>query len=406
MAFENKTIQEVYDLVIAGFESEFNTQFRLLPKAFIHVLAKVYAGVYITLYKLAGWIFLQIFPDTASYGTVDILGKKINPLVEWGNLIGCGEPNEATTFSATCQVSVLADGIITAGTQLKSSITGKLYLVNETVTVVLSDGDTALISVDCSENGTPGNLEVNDELKFVSPLGFIGDTAIVKVVDNEAVDSEAVDVYRHRVVNRWKTQPQGGSLSDYRIWASDVEGVYQTYIYSDDDSAAGVVIYVCADEVSTGSRSASNALLKAVGEACTYDPETGEQNRKPVTAILDPDFDESYANVRSITESLFDVYVTGYTGDVSVMSENLKTAVENYFKEREPYIRGLSVDDNRVDGISVNNLIGIVNEIAVANTASFTGVILRHASEAIDEYTLGRGELAALNNLYINGVAV
>ena len=103
---------------------------------------------------------------------------------------------------------------------------------------------------------------------------------------------------------------------------------------------------------------------------------------------------------------MFDVYVTGYTGDVSVMSENLKTAVENYFKEREPYIRGLSVDDNRVDGISVNNLIGIVNEIAVANTASFTGVVLRHASEAIDEYTLGRGELAALNNLYINGVAV
>ncbi len=406
MAFENKTIDEVYNLVVAGFESEFNTQFRLLPKAFIHVLAKVYAGVYITLYKLAGWIFLQIFPETASYGTVDILGKKVNPLVEWGNLIGCGEPNEATIFSATLEVDVLADGIISAGTQLKSSLTGKLYLVNEAVTVVLSDGDTVEISVDCSENGTAGNLSVGDELKFVSPLGFISDKATVKTVDIEAVDSEDIDVYRHRILNRWKTQPQGGSLSDYRIWASNVEGVYQTYIYSDDDSPAGVIIFVCADEISTGSRVASAALCKAVGEACTYDPDTGEQNRKPVTAILDPDFDESYSNVKSITESLFDVYVTGYTGNVDTMKENLKTSVENYFKEREPYIRGLSVDDNRVDGISVNNLVGIVNEITIANIADFTGVVLMHSSESISDYTLGRGELAKLNNLYINGVAV
>lgn len=406
MAFENKTIQEVYNTFITGLESELNTQFRLLPKAFVHVLAKVMAGVYITLYKLCGWIFLQIFPETASYGTVDVLGKKINPLVEWGNLIGCGEPNEATTFSAQCRVAVLNDGVITAGTQLKSAITGKVYLVNESVTVLLSEGESVLISVDCAENGTAGNLEAGDELKFVSPLGFIGDVATVETVDVEAVDAEDVEVYRHRVVNRWKTQPQGGSLSDYRIWASDVEGVYQTYIYSDDNSPAGVIIFVCADEVSTGSRIADNALCKAVGEACTYDPETGEQNRKPVTAVLDPAYDGSYANVKTITEVMFDVYITGYTGDVSVMSENAKTAIQNYMKEREPYIRGLSVDNNRVDSISVNNLIGLVNEIATANTASFDGVNLMKSSEMIAEYTLDRGELAKLNNLYINGVAV
>ena len=103
---------------------------------------------------------------------------------------------------------------------------------------------------------------------------------------------------------------------------------------------------------------------------------------------------------------MFDVYITGYTGDVSVMSENAKTAIQNYMKEREPYIRGLSVDNNRVDSISVNNLIGLVNEIATANTASFDGVNLMKSSEMITEYTLDRGELAKLNNLYINGVAV
>ncbi len=406
MAFENKTIKEVYDVVVAGFETEFNTEFRLLPKAFIHVLAKVWAGIYIVLYKLAGWIFLQIFPSTASYGTVEILGKKINPLVEWGTLIGCGEPYDATTFSAQVKVTVLADGIISSGTQLKSSLTGKLYLVNETVVIDSSLGDTALVSVDCSESGTAGNLEQDDELKFVNPLGFIGDKAVIDSIDNIAVDSEAIESYRNRINNRWKTQPQGGSLSDYRIWASDVEGVYQTYVYSDDDSAAGVIIYVCADPGITGSRIADNALCKAVGHSCTYNPETGEQNRKPVTAVLDPDFNESYSNVKSVTESIFDVYIVNYSGDVDAMKNNLKTSIENYLFEREPYIRGLSVDNNRVDSISVNNLVGIMNEIAIANTASFDSIDLRHSSASITEYTLGRGELAKLGNLYINGVAV
>ena len=88
------------------------------------------------------------------------------------------------------------------------------------------------------------------------------------------------------------------------------------------------------------------------------------------------------------------------------MKDTAKSNIENYLLEREPYIRGLSVDNNRFDSISVNNLVGIVNEIAIAHTASFTGVSLQHSNETITSYQLGRGELAKLGNLYINGVAV
>lgn len=406
MAFENKTIKEIYDTVVRGFEAEFNTQFRLLPKSFVHVTAKVIAGVYVTLYKMCAWMFLQIFPDTASNETVEILGKKINPLVEWGKLIGIGEPNSATAWSGTASVSVVSDGVINSGTQLKSSLTGKLYLVNEAVIINEDSGDSVLISIDCTEAGTAGELSVGDELKFVSPLGFVGEKAYVTEITADGVDAESDDSYRHRIVYRWKAQAQGGSLSDYRIWASEVEGVYQTYIYSDDNSAAGVIIYVCADEDSTGSRIANAGLLKSVGDACTYDPETGEQNRKPVTAVLDPRNDGSYTNIKSVKETLFNVNIKGYTGTVSLVKDSIKTAITNYLKEREPYIRGLSVDNNRIDSITVNNLIGIVNEIAIANTGSFSSIQLICGGSDIASYTLGRGELATLGILTINGVQI
>lgn len=405
MAFENKTIKEVYDTVVRGFESEFNTQFRLLPKSFVHVTAKVIAGVYVTLYKMCAWMFLQIFPDTASNEVVEILGKKINPLLEWGKLIGIGEPNSAVAWSGKASISVVSNGVINSGVQLKSSLTGKLYLITEAL--IINDDTTApVICVECTEAGTSGGLSIGDELKFVNPLGFVGDKAFVTEITTDGIDAESDDSYRHRIVYRWKTQAQGGSLSDYRIWSSEVEGVYQTYIYSDDNSAAGVIIYVCGDESSTGSRIANSGLLKAVGEACTYDPDTGEQNRKPVTAVLDPRNDGSYLNIKSISETKFNINIKGYEGTVSLVKDSIKTAITNYLKEREPYIRGLSVDNNRIDSITVNNLVGIVNEIAIANTGSFGSIQLICGGADIASYTLGRGELATLGILTINGVQI
>ena len=63
MAYENKTVDYVYNLLINSFQEKFNNSLRLLPKSFIVVLSKVLAGIFVILYKLAGWNLLQMFPD-------------------------------------------------------------------------------------------------------------------------------------------------------------------------------------------------------------------------------------------------------------------------------------------------------------------------------------------------------
>ena len=110
MAFENKTIEEVYNLIISGLETELHTRFRLLPKSFVRVLAKVLAAVFISLYRQQGWIFLQLFVDTATFDEVKVLGRKIRPLVQWGELVGIGQPREATQWSGTLTIKVLKKG--------------------------------------------------------------------------------------------------------------------------------------------------------------------------------------------------------------------------------------------------------------------------------------------------------
>ena len=403
MAYKNKTIEEVQQLLIRSFEHEFNTQLRILPKSFIKILCKVFAGVFIIVYKLVGWYFLQMFPETADWEEVIILGVRLRPLVKLGVLFGVGEPLAGVQWRGIITIDVLTQGsVLYSGTQLKSSVTGKLYIVEETKTL-LQTKET--VSVVCTEIGTVGNLEKNDTLNFVNPYGFIKTEAVVSDVARVGLDNERESSYRNRVVNRFRLQPQGGALADYRIWASEVPGVLNVYPYNDKEQPGGVLLYVSGISDVYVDRVPDKGLLKKVGESCTYDPETGRATRKPLTAMLDPKNDGSYSNVKPVSVAVFDVVITGVSGIAPAdFAQVVKPSLQNYFLDRDLYIRGLSDDNNRTNVISKNHVITVVNQIAVSVKAIFETAEIRKDGKVAPLYTLDNGELARLGALAIDGV--
>ena len=401
MAYENKKVDDVYKLLIDSFQEKFNNQLRLLPKSFIVVLSKILAGIFIVPYKLVGWFYLQLFPDTASFDEVNILGYTLRPLVKLGNQFGVSEPTSGNAWEGKISMTVATPGnTVMMGTQLKSGKTGLLYVTAESV---MTENETIEIPVYCTQTGAAGNLDPGDILQLVSPLGFVEEEAVVLETLRIGVDDETEAHYRARVMNRYSTQPQGGALADYRLWAYDVPGVLQTYPYNDEDSPGGVLLYVSGTTDLFPDRIPNAALLIEVGKACTYDPETGVANRKPITAILDPQGDETYPNVRAVRVTRFNVYVTGYSGSGDFGSQ-LKTELETYFENREPFIRGLSNDNNKTDLVLKNSLISIANNVALSLKATFDTVAMNIAGSEISEYTLGKGELTELGDLSINGV--
>ena len=403
MAYKNKTIEEVQQLLIRSFEHKFNTQLRILPKSFIKILCKVFAGVFIVVYKLVGWYFLQMFPETADWKEVTILGVRLRPLVKLGVLFGVGEPLAGVQWRGIITIDVLTQGsVLYSGTQLKSNVTGKLYIVEETKTL-LQQKET--VSVVCTEIGTAGNLEQNDTLNFVNPYGFIKTEAVVSDVARVGLDNELESSYRNRVINRFRLQPQGGALADYRIWASEVPGVLNVYPYNDKEQPGGVLLYVSGISDVYADRIPDKGLLKKVGEACTYDPETGRATRKPLTAMLDPKNDGSYSNVKPVSVAVFDVVITGVSGIAPAdFAQVVKPSLQNYFLDRDLYIRGLSDDNNRINVISKNHVITVVNQIAVSVKAIFETAEIRKDGKVAPLYTLDNGELARLGALAIDGV--
>lgn len=402
MAYENKTVDYVYDLLISSFKEKFNGKLKLLPKSFVNVLSKVLAAVYIVPFKLCGWFYLQLFPDTASYDEVDINGKTVIPLIKLGDLFGVTQPMAGEAWEGKVKVRRTMSGqTLTAGTQLKNSANGLVYYVSESADL---DEEETEVSVYCAESGTAGNLDAGDVLSFVSPLEMAETDTTVTETTTEGTDDETEEAYRRRVVNRYRTQPQGGALSDYRIWAYDVAGVLQVYPYNDENSPGGVLVYVAGDTSLYPDRIPDSALLKAVGEACTYDPDTGLATRKPVTAVLDPDGDGSYANIKAVSVTKFDVKVTGLNGAAAGnFGSTLKSELENYFYNREPYIRGLSDDNNKTNQILRNSVISTANSVALSLKATFDTATVETGGEEVAVYTLGQGELCALGDLYING---
>ena len=402
MAYTNKTTDEIYSLLITSFEEKFNTSVKLLPKSFIAILCKILAGVYITLFKLCGWFYLQLFPDTAAWEETTVQGEKIRPLVKLGNLFGVTEPESGKAWSGVVRVQVAAEGkTLAQGTQLKSDFSGLIYCLSDTVR---TQGETMDLNAYCAKSGEAGNLTAGQILKFVNPLAAVKSDAEVVSVAQLGTDDETEEHYRARVVSRYSMSPQGGALSDYRLWAFDVSGVLQTYPYNNSEHPGAVLLYVAGVSDIYPDRIPDRDLCVQVGKACTYDPETGKATRKPLTAVLDPTKDETYQYVVPVGVKKIDVKVSGLKNvSAADFGSDFKKAVSEYFLSREPYIRGLSDDNNRVDAVLRNSVAAVANSIAVSYKADFGTVEMVVDGADVADYTLAAGELAALGDLYIEG---
>ena len=110
MAYENKTVDYVYNLLIESFQEKFNNKLRLLPKSFIVILSKVLSVIFVLPYKVCGWFYLQLFPDTASFDRVNVMGISLQPLVKLGVNIGVGEPTSGQAWEGLVSATVVTEG--------------------------------------------------------------------------------------------------------------------------------------------------------------------------------------------------------------------------------------------------------------------------------------------------------
>lgn len=392
MSLPTQTTGDLAAMIVSQLEASLQQTAPLLPKAFIRVLAKVMAGTFILLWKYSGWIALQMFVRTASMDETTINGKIVQPLIEWGRMIGVGDPQPATRAELDVQVTVTNQtGVLAAGAQLLYPSTGVVYLTTGSVPL---NSATVTVTVRASSDqaggggeGAIGNLQPGAILNFANPLPNVANQAVVLAQVVTGSDGETEEEYRARVLERFQAPPQGGAYADYRIWAQDEVGVEAVYPYR-GNTPGEVDVYILATEASSGSPDGipTPAQLASVAAYIEAD-ESGLASRRPVNAAV---------NVLPITRHSFDVHVTGLIADDAPAAEAaIEAAVDEYLRSREPFIVGLSVLPRR-DRITLAAVAGVVDEAVSALGGTVASVVLDDAGP-ITAYTLGHGELAKLD---------
>lgn len=388
------TTQALADTIVAQLESAYGQTTPLLQKAFTRVLGKVLAGVHVLLYRYVGFIAMQMFVEHASKKETVINGRVVRPLVEWGRLIGVGDPLPATRAELSVTVTVRTQtGNLPAGSQLLYPGTGVLYLTTASVAL---NAPTVTVTVRASSDqaggggeGTLGNLSAGAVLSFANPLPNVGPTAVVAAQTVTGADAEKEDAYRARILRRFQSKPQGGAYADYQQWAEEEPGIVHAYPYT---GAPGEVdVYVEATSASSGSADGipTNAQLVAVA-ARLEQTESGLASRRPANAAV---------NVKPITRRTFDVTITGLDApDLARAQTDISAAADEYLRSREPYIEGLSTPP-RLDRITLSALSGVVDDAVTANGGFAASVTLKNAGAPLTVYELVEGEKAKLGTI-------
>jgi len=220
MSLKEPTTQEIFDQIINNIEATLGQTIPILPKATFRVLSMAIAGVFTILYKFASFQFLQIFPLTADEESLE----------RWGELVGI-----IRTPATQARIEILCTGTdgseVITGTRIVNNLTNVVYIVDSDVTIAAGVGTTTMIA---TQGGTIGNVSNGVELSFVTPLPGIDSKCTVTDTIVTGIDEENVDVYRTRVVDRFRKVPQGGALADYEAWAVEVADIINAYPYSGD----------------------------------------------------------------------------------------------------------------------------------------------------------------------------
>lgn len=398
MSLSTPTTAEISDNIIAQLEATLNQTIPLLPKAFMRVLAKALAGVFVTLYKYGGYIFLQMFVQTASDQDTTILGVLVNPLKFWGRLIGVGDPVAATSAELLIDITVITQvGSLPSGTQMVSAANGVTYLTVGAVVLNAPVVQATILAVSDQGggdgSGVIGNLTAGEVVSFANPLTNVSRDAAVVSQSVTGADAEATDVYRQRVLDRFQKRPQGGALADYEEWGEEAAGIINVYPYT-AATPGQVDVYSEATIASAGNDDGipTTAQMTSVLDLINFDS-NGLANRRNAGAFV---------NSLPIVRVSFDVTVAGIAGvsDLATTQATVTAALEEYFRSTENFIPGLSVPP-RNDQITATRVSAIVEDIVTAEGGTFTAATFQITGfgGSLPIYSLGEGEKAKAANV-------
>lgn len=334
------TISELQQNFINDLRSKLNLSDNNL-KQVVEVFSAVFAGQFKLTYLALSDIQNNIFPDTAD------LAENGGQLERIGRIYLGRNPTPATigTFAITVtggSGSVLRNGLTFKSTD-SSRNPGRSYIIDSEFTLASSTG---VVNINSLGGGTDFLLDIGDELVITEPVIGVNQTVSVSSVVTQPVAAETTEDYRQNILDSIQLEPQGGSRTDYRLWAADADGVRFVYPFIKDGESGTVQVYVEANAVdsSDGNGTPTSAIISEVTDVINLDPDTtkplNSRGRRPIQANLE---------VLSINPTPVDVNISGLNNNSPSITSLIRTNLDQYLLTVRPFVDGADLLANRND---------------------------------------------------------
>lgn len=397
MAVSIPTLEELQEQILNDYASEFGISVEDLGDTFI-VESKVIAAVLYPFYLTAGQVENNVFPDLADDET----------LLRFGQGLLNRAPSPAQQGEYTIEVTGTIEAVISSGTRFQSNddsnAPGYLFIVDSEFTL---SAETDSLTVRALTSGLESKLNVGDKLTSTQPLTNVSDEVEVLSIDVNPSDAESIESYRDDVLAAFRLEPQGGSPSDYRLWALDVPEVRTVYPYVEPNNAGSIKIYSEATPensesiVGVPNQTILDAIYKAPSGgnsesgAIVYN-EAEQRGRRPMIVF----------NIQSLpVEPLsLDLEFTDLTNVAA--KDAIQLAVESFIYDKRPFIAGAESLLNKNDILTIGQLIAVVVDVLEDEGGTFSSLQMKINSVLVDTYTFTFGNYPYLRNINNNGLPI
>jgi len=317
-----------------------------------------FSGVLAAQFKLA-YLGIEdaqrnLYPDTAD--TFEN-GGSLNRL---GSIYLNRDIRPATSAIYRANVTGVEDSVLRSGLTFKSNIDSsnpnKLYILENEYTLT---GSNDLITVRSVDGGLDYSQDNGNNLTITEPVIGVDKTVTINkngfVSFTDPLAAETTQEFRNSILNAIQLEPQGGSKSDYRIWASDAAGVRFVYPYVKDGEAGTVQIFV---ESSGNGGVPNQAILDEVEEVINFDPDetkpTAQRARRPIQVNLE---------VVPIDPVDVEINITGLEDSSTSVRDSIELNLIEFLRNIRPFVDGSDLVRNKNDILYSAKLQGVVSDV-------------------------------------------
>lgn len=382
------TLNQLYTGILSDLETKYSTSISLIGKVVLRAQAMVQAGKLKLVYLAIGNLQKNIFVDTADSESIG------GTLERWGRVKLGRNPYQAIQGQYVLQITGSVGATIKASTTFKSDDSslspGYLFVLDNDYTLVSAND---FITVRALTAGEESKLNLSDTLTATSPIALVNSSVSVYSISVQPLAAEDLEVYRQKIIDSYRLEPQGGAGTDYRIWASDAQGVKAVYPYATNNVPCGVTLYIEATiaDSTDGKGTPSASIISDVTNVVNFNPDTtlalNERGRRPLQVVM---------NYQPVTIKTIDINIAGSSFTTSQQSL-LLTAITNTINAIRPFID--SVDDLALKNDTLDNnkiISAILNQVP---GSTFGAITIKVNSVTYATYTFDNGNIGYLNSV-------